>query len=334
MVPPEVGDAGLREMMRNDKAANMAKLKDLGVGLKERQAIANALGKGKRAAEGFGVPVLVAMYSAGVSTTAGRGLMRGLLVEAAKAGLADQLVLDHYDAPQYAGCPTWVEYIGRLVNAIDAVEKYRGRPLVLVGHSHGTVGAYGLARALGSRVRLVVAVARRPPHRELLHDVWGVATSPELQAMEASRLLERAGVAWNNDLLVGAAKLPEKEWTETIKEVAVIMRAQYGSRLGCLSKEDIALNLGGSDWREERLVVTPEMKLSCPILGVAAGKEVATGESEQKMEAWGELTSAAFTLTKIAGTNHMAVISHPDLFALVRKATHEFVERGRNEVIK
>ena len=79
MLPPAIGDAGLRAMMRSDKAANMAKLKDLGVGLKERQALANTLGKGKRAAEGFGMPVLVVMYSAGVSSSAGRGLMRGFL---------------------------------------------------------------------------------------------------------------------------------------------------------------------------------------------------------------------------------------------------------------
>ena len=155
----------------------LARLKELGVRKPpELSAIAKAVANGKRQVLGVGLPVVVFTYSTGLSPADGRSLMKPLVDAAKEAGLPDSVVLDHCNEPPFAGkVSTFEEYSAALRDALHAVDQsYAGRPLILVAHSNGTTGAYGLARLLQRRVRLLVVLGRRPPTTPLLPDAIGV----------------------------------------------------------------------------------------------------------------------------------------------------------------
>lgn len=57
----------------------------------------------------------------------------------------------------FEGCSTWAEYITACVAKLDEEPKHRGRPVLIVAHSHGTIAGYSVARRLGLRVSKLCA---------------------------------------------------------------------------------------------------------------------------------------------------------------------------------
>ena len=111
----------------------------------------------RRQLMGVGLPVLVCSYSAGVTNSIGRGLMKPLLDMCRSNGLTDAVVVGHHNESPYDKCETFSEYVAAVRDAIIAEQPDRlGRPWVLVAHSHGSNVAYGLARLLGPKVRQVL----------------------------------------------------------------------------------------------------------------------------------------------------------------------------------
>lgn len=131
-----------------------------------------------------GPPVLVCFYSAGMTAAQGRGQLKRWLAAAARAGYASQLVLDH--PTEWAGRPEppdWHEYLAQCEREIDADPARAGRRLVIFGHSHGALAAYGLAARLGTRVTKLYVAARRPPTVELLGEVVTTPTSSKFRGV-------------------------------------------------------------------------------------------------------------------------------------------------------
>ena len=63
----------------------------------------------------------------------------------------------------FEGCSTWAEYITACVAKLDEEPKHRGRPVLIVAHSHGTIAGYSVARRLGLRVSKL-CVRRAPAY--------------------------------------------------------------------------------------------------------------------------------------------------------------------------
>jgi pimeloyl-ACP methyl ester carboxylesterase len=180
------------------------KLKELGVSkIPERQAFAKAIANGKRELVGAGLPVLVITYSTGLQPAEGRDLMKPIVEAAAAAGFVDSVVLDHCNEAPYKGTVSSNDEYARALRdtVYKAKEGYDGRPLVVVAHSNGTVGAYGLARLLGSKVRALCVLGRRPPSMPLLPDAIGVQTIAEVMALSAHDLAQRMSTAYDNAVL-------------------------------------------------------------------------------------------------------------------------------------
>ena len=131
------------------------RLKELGVSkIPDRQAFAKAVANGKRELVGVGTPVLVATYPTGLSPADGRSLMQPIIDAASAAGFTDSIVLDHCNEPPYKGkCSTFEEYALALRETLYKTADFKWRPLVIVSHSNGSVGAYGLARLMQNKVR-------------------------------------------------------------------------------------------------------------------------------------------------------------------------------------
>lgn len=286
------------------------KLKELGVSkIPERQAFAKAIANGKRELVGAGLPVLVITYSTGLQPAEGRDLMKPIVEAAAAAGFVDSVVLDHCNEAPYKGTVSSNDEYARALRdtVYKAKEGYDGRPLVVVAHSNGTVGAYGLARLLGSKVRALCVLGRRPPSMPLLPDAIGVQTIAEVMALSAHDLAQRMSTAYDNAVLQGFTKNPDDStWQPNIQRAVQISREQYGSPCVLCGAEEISAAIcpPGAD-------VPAAARVSAPIFGVASKLETAQGETADKMEGWAQLTASSFELTRDVDAKHMDLPAHP-----------------------
>lgn len=299
-------------LLQEGRPKLLDKLKALGVSkIPERQAFAKGIANARRDIEGQGPPVLVCLYSAGVTPDAGAGLMKPWMGAAAEAGLKDQLLLDHHNSPPYDNRGAWSDYIAALCEAIYAKPEHKGRPVILVAHSHGAVAAYGVALRLGPRVRKLCVIARRPPTLELLDDVFGVKTSGEIGEMDGPLLLERLANAYSNQVLKMSIGKAEDTWAPTVAETMAIVRAQYSSPCALCASEDIEAALPSGDAR----------KIAAPIFAVAIAREEPQGETRAKMEGWAALTAAGFEVVTVDEPDHMGGVRDGKVLEmLVREA--------------
>jgi len=292
-------------LLEQGRPAVLNALKEAGiVRIPDRQKVAKALANAKRDIEGTGLPLLVCMYSAGLNPKQGRDQMKPWLEAATNKGFLEHLVLDHHVEPQYQQLTKWSEYIDALYAQLKT-EEYRRRPIILFAHSHGTVGAYGLARRLGPRVRHLVVVARRAPTMELINDVWGVKTAAEITKMDAPTLLEGLVDAYQSNFLKNFVKVAEENWPPFIKATVEGVRALYGSRLSLCAEEDI----------EEALKDGPK-QIASPIMCIAADGEMAQAETAEKAQGWAPLTSGEFSFSTLSA-DHMGIMEKEALYKLV-----------------
>lgn len=290
------------------RPALLALLKNAGVlALPDRQALAKALAASRRAAVGVGPPRLVCFYSAGLDRAQGRSLMGKFLKSASAAGLADPLVLDHYTDEAFGGCADFDAYVTALVCIIDSDPAHAGRPILLCAHSHGAVAAYGVARRLGKRVRLLSVLARRPPSMPLLPDVWGVSTATEFAKLERAAVLGGLARAYRSPMLLPHADAAEELWPASVKQTVDAVVPLYTSSLALCSHDDITATLGS----------TPP-PIVAPVFAIAATREVAEGETADKMSGWAALTSDSFTLRQVEA-DHMGL-------ALSREAHDQIID--------
>ena len=147
-------------------------------------------------------------------------------------GFPDTVVLDHCNEAPYAGnVNTHEEYAAALRDTIYAAgDNFAGRPLILVGHSNGCVGCYGLARLLQKKVRLLIVLGRRPPSMPLLHDAIGVDTVAEALAMSAHDLAQAMSTSYDNKVLKRYTANPDDStWQPQIRAAVEMARVQYAS---------------------------------------------------------------------------------------------------------
>ena len=240
------------------------------------------------------------------------------LIDAAKAvGLPDSVVLDHSNEAPYAGkVSSFDEYVAALRDSVYAAgASFAGRPLVLVGHSNGTVGMYGLARLLKHKARLLVVLGRRPPSTPLIPDALGVHTTAEVHAMSAHDLAQAFSTNYENVIMKGYTANPdESKWQPQIRAAVEMARAQYGSPCTLCAAEHItaAICAPGEP-------VPAAAKVLAPIVGIAAAKETPKGETAERMEAWRGLGANpdAFELTRDVDCAHMELPKHERTIALV-----------------
>jgi surfactin synthase thioesterase subunit len=284
------------------------RLKELGVSkIPDRQAFAKAVANGRRELLGAGAPVVVCLYSTGLSPKEGRARMQPLLDAAAAAGIADHIVLDHVSEPPYAGaCADFGAYVEALRGAVyDA--GHGGRPWILISHSNGSVAAYGLARRVGPKVRAMYIIGRRPPSMPLLPDVFGVQTTADVRNLPAHELAQKMSTVYTNTVLQAFTSNPdESQWQPKIREAIEMARAQYSSPCVLCAAEDIekAIATPGAD------VIPPSAVVSAPIFGIASKQETEAGETADKMEKWAALTSGGFKLERDLDAAHMDMPTH------------------------
>ena len=284
----------------------LARLKELGVRKPpDLSAFAKAVANGRRDLIGSGLPVVVCLYSAGMTIAGGRSLMKPMMDALASAGFKDQLTLDHHNEAPYDACKTFDEYSKALHEALNAEPKFKGRPFVLVAHSHGSNGAYGLARLLGPKARILITIGRRPPTVELIGDVFGEPTCAGIAALPAQQFATMLGDAYTNAALVEAVTdKEESDWLPGFRESVAVAKAQYSSPC-CLCDISDMVAYFGEGVRSDPPVVDLGCVLRTPILGIAASAEEAKGETPEKMRKWAALTSAGFSLQEMEKCLHM-----------------------------
>lgn len=273
------------------RAALLDRLKELGVASPPiRQKVAKALASYAR---GTGVPLLVCFFSGGMTLPQGQSLLKQWLERAASdLQLKDQVVLPHIGEPG-CGCESveWADYIDWCQSQVYANPEDAMRPVVIVGHSHGAVASYALARRLGKRVLKLCVVCRRPPHAPLLDEVLEVDCGAKMIDYDASKLIERFHAAWSNPVLAPHVGKPETTWPSLVTELVDVIRKQYTYTPG-----------GSTDFQ---LVTGVERKpISAPVFAVAAGQEAPLGETFAKMQSWKELTSGTCEVEKV-DASHM-----------------------------
>jgi surfactin synthase thioesterase subunit len=286
----------------------MDHLKDNGVTSPPiRQKFAKALAVSARERVGTGKPVLACLFSAGVDPTQGRGLHRPFIDAALKAGAiadaaSDVFYCDHYIEKKFEDCDKYEKYIERIAAPIYA----SGRPVIVVGHSHGTIAGFGLASKLGPRCRIMFAVGRRPPTIELLSECFGAKTGAEMAEKPLPSVLESLTKSWRSKFLEAFLGKELERWPEAMKTTIANTRALYASRLALCAQEDIDAMGHASK------------PIAAPIVGVASMSEEPTGETAEKMESWAGLTSGGFELHRLQGVDHMDLIgferTHPIVF--------------------
>ncbi|KAL1511208.1 hypothetical protein AB1Y20_006022 [Prymnesium parvum] len=301
------------ELLDEGRPKLMEKLKELGVTKPpDKQAFCKAVANGRREIFGTGKPIVVCTYSAGVTPKVGRDIMQPLLNACKQLGLTDQVVLDHHNEPPYDACKTHSEYIMRLRDTVIGQDPERGsRPWILLAHSHGSVAAYSLARLLGPKVRHVCILCRRAPTVELLHDVFGVATCEEIEAMPMREFAQTLGSVYANPTLLAMTRGEDvSKWSASAQETVKIAQSQYMAHAGLCSAVDIAKEIG------ERGSLSPDALIHAPILVVTTPQETEKGETAAKAAPWAELTSAKCSMEQVDAA-HMEVPAHASTIQLV-----------------
>lgn len=265
------GGSGYKALRDTDKLASLRlvllKNVDLGVGMASPAA---------PAASGP-TPILACFYSGGMTVQQGCDYFAGFLAVAAAAGIEDSIVLGYPTEKEYAGCEDSGAYSAKMLDLIDADPKRRGRPVLVLAHSHGSIFSYFLARHLGGRVLKLYVVCCRPPHLSTIKDVWNVNNEEELSKFDDHAILQGLIGAWRNDFLAAFKDL--QDLPPPAKAVVTLVRQQYsGTKVA------------------EEIVGNPGPPISTPIFAVASRQEMPKGETAMKMESWRELTSGRFKL--------------------------------------
>ena len=307
------------------------RLKELGVArIPDRQAAAKAIASGKRDIEGTGVPVLLVLYSTGLLPADGRRLMSKLIDAASEAGFKESLVLDHCNEEPYAGkCASLDEYVRALWNTVCKAG-FEKRPFIIVAHSNGTVGAYGLAKFLKAKVRALCVIGRRPPSMPLLPDAVGVETCAEVHALPAHQLAQAMCAAYTNPMLASyTSDADESKWQPQIRAAVQVARDQYGSPCVLGAAADIAAAIAPPiDGRlpAADTDIPSAARVHAPIYAIASGKETERGETAAKMEAWAALTSAKFEFVhRSIESDHMAMCGDPTTIELTVAAMKPYL---------
>lgn len=181
---------------------------------------------------GQGLPVLVCFYSGGFTREEGLKTLEALQRTLRKAGVKDQLVLDHSNEYGFVeeGYEPWPRYVDKLVELID--RDYAGRPVIVLGHSKGTCPAMGVAHRLGRRVlkTYVVACGAWLPGRKT---PWEKLSERFKRKGDQELLAWFASLNPGNLLLETVAYAPEDQFEELVQGSAflqsklVLMRLQY-----------------------------------------------------------------------------------------------------------
>lgn len=241
----------------------------------------------------------------GIDTSA---FLRTFIEKAAKAqGFHDSLVLDNPTCMTPVPA-SFTAYVARLVEQLDAADPSRARRIVIVAHSMGNVGAYGLAARIGSpRVVAFYAVACRAPHVSTLDDFFEVNSRAGLASHSDQTLLERMNRAWPNQLIGEAIEMPPAAWPPIIKAVLKVVREQYSSPAACFGSSEAV-----SFYRGE-----PPL-LRCPVTVIAGGNEAVHGETRDKLLRWKEIIAppfdAEFVLHVLPEYDHFSIFK-PDFGA-------------------
>jgi len=173
--------------------------------------------------------------------------------------------------------------MGRLASMVDAEPGFTHRPVIIFAYSYGCLSAYGLAQRLGSRLKKLYILARRPPHMPLLDEVWGVASGKELAALPQENLLEGLLHAWPNSILEQGSKSNPPE--PVVFKVLDTVRRQYSSPCAPCGIKDL-----------DAVGLAP---VGAPIMAIACSKEMPAGETSAKMEEWKEYTSSSFEMATV-----------------------------------
>eukprot|EP00746_Dinoflagellata_sp_MGD_P007052 gnl/MRDRNA2_/MRDRNA2_113925_c0_seq1.p1 gnl/MRDRNA2_/MRDRNA2_113925_c0~~gnl/MRDRNA2_/MRDRNA2_113925_c0_seq1.p1 ORF type:complete len:281 (-),score=52.77 gnl/MRDRNA2_/MRDRNA2_113925_c0_seq1:72-914(-) len=248
-----------------------------------------------------GKPVLVLFFSGGMTAAQGKDTMKMFIKAAEEKGLTDIILLGHATEPYYEGCNTWKSYTTKLAAQVDDEASHKGRPLIVVAHSHGCLEAFGFCQQLGNRVLKLYVVARRDPGTELLGEVWGVSHPSDLDSLSDQELLQGLVGAWTNSLLEGFVG---KDFPPGIQKVMNVIRAQYSSPCTPCASEDM------------EAVLEAGATIPVPILGIACTQEKAKGETEEKMECWRKFTSKEFSLVTLED-DHVTCFFSPDLHSMI-----------------
>lgn len=250
------------------------------------------------------LPLLVCFYSGGNTATQGRRQLKPFLEAAASKGFEDALVLDNYPTAPHDTCTTWADYISSLVGQIDMEPAQQNRKLLVFAHSLGCHSARGLARALQSRVLKLYLVGCRPCHLSTYSDAFLVETWAELAAVSDEVLMQRMLIAWPNELVYHGTRGPAEKWRPWAKDLADLIRRQYGSQVMGTVLGDSKLGLSVED-----------LKVEAPIFAFASKQEPEAGETFEKMSSWKELTSGAFEIQQVEGDHFKCL--QPSLFDVI-----------------
>ena len=294
-------------LLDEGRPALLAKLKELGVRKPpDLSAFAKAVANARREIMGSGAPVLVCMYSAGVTQTSGNSLLAPCISAAKAKGLTDVVVLDHHNFPPFDAHTDFTVYVQALYDTVIAGQADRAtRPWVLLAHSHGATGCYGLARLLGPRLRAFVVLGRRAAHVELIDDVFGCATGQAIKELGLHKLTQQLARVYVNPTLEAATSDEDaSKWLPMFKEVADIVMAQYSSPVSLCDAEGIEKAIGSSP-----------VKIGAPITAVVSRTETEKGETREKVARWAELTKGAFAL-EVAECDHMDLPANPAVIKL------------------
>ena len=246
------------------------------------------------------------MYSAGVTQTSGNSLLAPCISAAKAKGLTDVVVLDHHNFPPFDAHTDFTVYVQALYDTVIAGQADRAtRPWVLLAHSHGATGCYGLARLLGPRLRAFVVLGRRAAHVELIDDVFGCATGQAIKELGLHKLTQQLARVYVNPTLEAATSDEDaSKWLPMFKEVADIVMAQYSSPVSLCDAEGIEKAIGSSP-----------AKIGAPITAVVSRTETEKGETREKVARWAELTKGAFAL-EVAECDHMDLPANPAVIKL------------------
>jgi len=255
-------------------------------------------------------PVLVCFYSAGMTAKQGLAQMKPFLDAARKAGLTDQVVLDHPSEPPYAGCNDWDSFTSKLVEQLDAEPTFKDREVVIVAHSLGALAAYGLALRLEPRraVRKLCVIARNPPATTFLSTVFGVETRAAIAELDDAKLLNSLVGAWSGNLFFEGHKHREaSKIPAMVKSALGVVRHHFSTPCYPIGDAELIQTFGAKS------------PVSAPILAVAARQELPKGETAAKVEGWRDFTTGGFEL-KTVNTTHMGVMQDTTCHELVLEA--------------
>lgn len=312
-------------LLDEGRPALLARLKELGVRKPpDLSAFAKAVANGRREMCGTGVPIIVCLYSAGMTPDGGRSLMKKLLQELAANGFKDSIIYDHHNEKPYDEIPTFGEYVKAVHAQLmeDPLVKGTNRPFIFLAHSHGSNGAYGLAKAVGPKARLLCVLGRRSPTVELIGDVFGEPTCAGIGRMSLQAVAVQLGKVYSNEALQAAAEkdADDSKWIPGFRDAAIAAKAQYSSPVCLCDIDDIAKVFGGGV-RGDPMTVDPSCVLKCPIF-CACAKETPKGETEEKMSKWKCLTAGEFKLLRFDSTLHMELpTAEPVIKAVVEAFT-------------